>query len=881
MIERESVHSELSAWRRKGIQHLRAGMEALVLAMACLSPWAFGAVEPVFESILYYGIGLLVVLWGLRVLLAGSFTWKKCPVAFCLAGLFLTGLWQICPLPRPFLERLSPATAGLYDRLLPVSEEILPFGMAKSAAQPPAGSTLSLYPGATRQEMVRLLAIFLLFTAIRNNVASVAALRRLSIALVVNGALLALFGFIQFFTSPHDTVYWTFPSAGRVFGPFICRNHFPYYLNVCLGLGVGLLLCRKGSNQKGDRTLKARGPVHFLSGLLEDPWALWIAAALALMFAGVLFCLSRGGLLAMLGGLLCCLVIKLVRSPRSFGWGYLFLSVVLGGALVAWFGFGRVEERLLSLWKSDALQGARGALWSRLWPLVKDFPVWGTGYGTFPYIEPLTRSSPTDVGLVYDHAHNDYLEVLVEGGVVALLLAAFAVISVVWLTCRGFYRHADKSAGGLALGGLFGLAAVAVHSFGDFGLHVPAIAIVVAALGANLCALAAPASNTETESEPGTYRFRFGGLAPLMGAAAAVMFALVLCGEGRRTDLAHRYFQAGRPTASAGPETRIVLLEAGARLAPEYAGLQSELGQAHLTMFENRLKELDEQVHVSEVAQAVAAGAPVGGAGLSHALTFAVSNRLAGTGFRHQMASVRESLTQEHLAPALLHFLQARDRCPLLSKPHFATATYRDVLASGDTRSDYLNRAKLLMAPDPELWYRCGLQELEDGQVQQAWQSWRRSLDLSNRYLPLVLVQVSRGNLDAATVIDKILPEKADMLFSAANELFAEAEAAPQRKPYMERALALLEKSAAPLPAEEYHTKGMIYWSLGQEKAAAVALQTALSQKPTQVDWRLDLARLLHQQGLLRDSQREVRLVLIRQPDHQEARQLLKQIEQQ
>ena len=62
------------------------------------------------------------------MLLDGQLSWRKCPVASCLAALVLVGLWQITPLPRGLLGRISPVTARMYDRLLPAQPEVLPFG---------------------------------------------------------------------------------------------------------------------------------------------------------------------------------------------------------------------------------------------------------------------------------------------------------------------------------------------------------------------------------------------------------------------------------------------------------------------------------------------------------------------------------------------------------------------------------------------------------------------------------------------------------------------------------------------------------------------------------------------------------------------------------
>src|SRR5262249_43784266 len=149
-------------------------------------------------------------------------------------------------------------TARMYGQFLPAQPEALFEGEELPVVSPPPGSTISLYPGATQALLLRLLAVFLLFAVVRTNVASAASLRRLSLAALANGVLLAHFGVIQFFSSPRHTIYWSVNAAGPVFGPFVHRNHFAFYMNLCLGLGAGLILnwyyrlrrdgqCRKSS----------------------------------------------------------------------------------------------------------------------------------------------------------------------------------------------------------------------------------------------------------------------------------------------------------------------------------------------------------------------------------------------------------------------------------------------------------------------------------------------------------------------------------------------------------------------------------------------------------------------------------------------------------
>src|SRR5206468_3811317 len=114
------------------------------------------------------------------------------------------------------------------------------------------------------------------------------------------------------------TIYWTYPCSVRPFGPFICRTHFPFYVNICLGLGLGLLLGRESSRGTGHWT-GAESWRDWLQSplkLLHHPRALWLSIAAALMVSGVLFSLSRGGFLALLAATFVCLAIRLSGSGR-------------------------------------------------------------------------------------------------------------------------------------------------------------------------------------------------------------------------------------------------------------------------------------------------------------------------------------------------------------------------------------------------------------------------------------------------------------------------------------------------------------------------------------------------------------------------------------
>ena len=598
-------HRRGADFGRTATRLVRGAMETGLLVMVCLSPWAFGAVEPEHEFLLDVGIAVLMILWAARMLLDGQLSWRKCPVAVCLAAWILLGVWQLTPLPRGLLSRISPVTTRMYDRLLPAQPEVLPFEEPKGVSMPPAGSTLSFYPGATRQELGRYLAILLLFAVVRNNIASSASLRRLGIAALVNGSLLALFGLVQAFSADPQTIYWSYPApAGGVFGPFINRNHFAFQMNVCVGLGSGLLLSRYAGRGRmpgaaGPSSLDARdGFNRWL-----DPVALGMIFALALMISSVVYSLSRGGFLALLGGSVLALVIRLPRSRWSTQGRIVLLTLVTAVGLVSWFGYDRVVTRLGTFQEGLMSRGRRLAIWSRALPLVRDFPLWGSGYGTYQFVDVLHRSDAFDAGMIVDHAHNDYLEALVEGGLALFLPVVVAMVLVFRLGLGAVRRHEDRPVGGLVLGALVAFTTVAIHSFSDFGMHIPANAAIVTVLCAQLCAVgrqrggAGPETAADRESDDSDrYVLRLRGLAPILGAVSAAALGLALAGEGWRADRAQQLrltaFDLDASPDPAVREQKVAALEAATRLVPGYARLQAELAHAHLTILELRMEEL-------------------------------------------------------------------------------------------------------------------------------------------------------------------------------------------------------------------------------------------------------------------------------------------------
>jgi O-antigen ligase len=112
-----------------------------------------------------------------------------------------------------------------------------------------------------------------------------------------------------------------------------------------------------------------------------------------------------------------------------------------------------------------------------------DFPVLGSGFGTFAVVYPLYRSD--EVRKFYQYAHCDLLQVAAEGGVVGVTLVLLVLVPLGRRTLRGL-RGVQGIVG---VGVAAGLAAVLLHSLVDFDFHIPSNAAIAAILAGGVLGL--------------------------------------------------------------------------------------------------------------------------------------------------------------------------------------------------------------------------------------------------------------------------------------------------------------------------------------------------------------------------------------------------------
>jgi O-antigen ligase len=147
-----------------------------------------------------------------------------------------------------------------------------------------------------------------------------------------------------------------------------------------------------------------------------------------------------------------------LRSGLAIGLvGVLFIGAIAAG------GTG-VFSRLLGTVNAEDPTTGRSHFWSVTLDVIKSHPVVGAGLGSLGVI--YTRYDSRNGFFRLEQAHNDYLQILSDGGIVGGLLG---LTFVVLLFRKGFAMRVteDKFRRGVATGALTGCFAVLVHSAFD------------------------------------------------------------------------------------------------------------------------------------------------------------------------------------------------------------------------------------------------------------------------------------------------------------------------------------------------------------------------------------------------------------------------------
>jgi O-antigen ligase len=371
-----------------------------------------------------------------------------------LALLVLVQLWvllQLVPLPRPWVEALSPQAYAWH-----IKEGWL---------------TLSLDPTHTRYYLLRgctFTAGFFLTVALVN---SHRRLQTLLWVLVFSGTFQAAYGaFMVLSGLNYGFFIEKYVGNTSATGTFINRNHLAGYLNMCLAAGIGLLLSQLATQRSPNWKERIR---RWLRLLLSSKIRLRIY--LAVMVIALVLTRARMGNIAFFTALgVAGAIAVYVRGRFSWRVVAFLVSLLVVDMLILgkWFGFDKVVQRL-----EQTTLATEGRVWSNEYSLdyLARFPLTGSGggsfYGIFPNFQP-----PEFIGY-HVHAHNDYLEFAVELGIPATLLLMGFVALALWHAVQLQRSGLTPLYQGAGFAVTMTVLWAAMHSSTDFNLQMPANAL--------------------------------------------------------------------------------------------------------------------------------------------------------------------------------------------------------------------------------------------------------------------------------------------------------------------------------------------------------------------------------------------------------------------
>ncbi len=395
-----------------------------VVGLLLFGPLAFGAVEVWSISILQLGAGVLFALWAARQVAAGELEIVGNPL---------------------FLPMLFFA--------------ILILGQLATGR--------TVYRSDTSSTALLFCAYGLLCFLVVQSLRKTSQVKALAWMLSGYGFTVALFALMQGI-APNGKLYWlrTAQSDGWIYGPYVNHNHYAGLMEMLTPIPLVISLTDTVS---GSRKLLA-------------------ALAAAVMASTIFLSGSRGGMVAFAAqmALLAAFLIKRRQNWRpTLALGG-FLVIALG--LLAWLGGGELADRMASI-HSPARAELSGAARLRMdrdaLKMFAQKPVSGWGLGVFGEIYPQfsSFSSNLPVGM----AHNDYLQLLVEMGVLGFATVLWFLLTLFRSALKKLKHWPPDTNTAVTLAAMLGISGILVHSLVDFNLQIPANA----ALFYVLCAVAA------------------------------------------------------------------------------------------------------------------------------------------------------------------------------------------------------------------------------------------------------------------------------------------------------------------------------------------------------------------------------------------------------
>jgi O-antigen ligase len=371
-----------------------------------------------------------------------------------------------CLLALPLIQ-LIPLPSTVWTKL-PGSALVVDAYAALGAS--PGWRPLSVAPTLTWLSFVSMLPPVAMFLAVVH--LGYTARQRLGVIIVFAGIGVALVGMLQVLGGSDSSLYLFADSPrGDAVGFFANRNHFAALMYSLLVLtSAWSVLLRNG----GASNAVASQDQRVMFGVA-------LAGAMLIFFAAVMVTRSRSGFL--LGSAAALAAVVLVANQYAQDRAAR-LAIGAGIVVAIVVGLQFALPKVIARFGDDPMDDARWAIAATTWQAVRAFFPTGAGFGTFvPVYAHFERLQDILPDRYVNHAHNEWLQLILETGLLGMLVIAGAGFALFTRVGR-IWSNPDRLASPLdvtmARAAAVVLVLVSLHSFVEFPMRTAAMAVTLA-----------------------------------------------------------------------------------------------------------------------------------------------------------------------------------------------------------------------------------------------------------------------------------------------------------------------------------------------------------------------------------------------------------------
>lgn len=327
------------------------------------------------------------------------------------------------------------------------------------------------------KELPLFLAGPLLYFVITNSINDERQINRILDILLLVGGLFGIYGIFQY--NGIDFSFWA-QNIGRqqVFGLFGNVNYFAEYLIVPIPIAVSLFLV---SQNKFKRILLLIAILAMGTSLIATfTRGSYLGFGSALIFMFFLFLISRGkGFIKNNKKIFIIILVAIIIIT--------FLFVVPTPLNKSGTVISKIKERASIIQLINEFSfGRRAAIYKFTTLMIKDHPLLGSGIGTYKYNTLRYQAEFFAQGenrSLYPHgfadkAHNEYLQLWAELGIIGLGIFIWLIISYFRFGLKILRKIKDEYRQGIIIGLMGAVVTVLVDSIFGFPLHLPATIVL-------------------------------------------------------------------------------------------------------------------------------------------------------------------------------------------------------------------------------------------------------------------------------------------------------------------------------------------------------------------------------------------------------------------